>query len=158
MSDTAETAPEPTPPAEAAQPDVDWKARAREWEKRAKDNAKAAARLSEIEDAQKTQSEKDAERIAALESEAAQARAEALRLRVGTQAGLSPELIDRLKGSTEDEIAADAAQLAELVKPQRSPLETRPTSTLKSGTVPDATEAPENPEAAFRSFLGQSLG
>jgi hypothetical protein len=48
-----------------------WKAKAREQEKRAKDNAAAAKRLAELEDAQKTEAERAAERIAKAEAEVA---------------------------------------------------------------------------------------
>lgn len=48
-----------------------WKSKAREQEKRAKANADAAARLKDIEDAQKSESEKVADRIAKAESEVA---------------------------------------------------------------------------------------
>lgn len=48
-----------------------WKQKAREQEKRAKDNATAAQRLAEIEDAQKSESEKVADRIAKAEAEVA---------------------------------------------------------------------------------------
>ena len=47
-----------------------WKQKAREQEKRAKDNATAAQRLAEIEDAQKSEAEKTADRIAKAEAEA----------------------------------------------------------------------------------------
>jgi hypothetical protein len=48
-----------------------WKTKAREQEKRAKENAAAAKRLSELEDAQKSETEKAADRIAKAEAEAA---------------------------------------------------------------------------------------
>jgi predicted phage tail protein len=48
-----------------------WKAKAREQEKRAKENAEAAKRLSELEDAQKSETEKAADRIAKAEAEVA---------------------------------------------------------------------------------------
>ena len=48
-----------------------WKQKAREQEKRAKDNATAAKRLAEIEDAQKSESEKVAERLAKADAEVA---------------------------------------------------------------------------------------
>lgn len=48
-----------------------WKQKAREQEKRAKDNATAAQRLAEIEDAQKSEAEKVADRIAKAEAEVA---------------------------------------------------------------------------------------
>lgn len=64
----AETPDAPPKPSET----VDfWKQKAREQEKRAKDNADAAKRLAEIEDAQKSESEKAADRIAKAEAEAA---------------------------------------------------------------------------------------
>ena len=44
---------------------------AREWEKRAKDNADAAKRLAEIEEATKSEAEKAADRIAKAEAEVA---------------------------------------------------------------------------------------
>ena len=46
-----------------------WKQKAREQEKRAKDNAEAAKRLAEIEDANKTEIEKARERVKAVEDE-----------------------------------------------------------------------------------------
>lgn len=72
------TATEPAAPAEqpSEQPKptetVDfWKQKAREQEKRAKDNADAAKRLAEFEDAQKTEAEKAAERVTKAEAEVA---------------------------------------------------------------------------------------
>ncbi len=44
---------------------------AREWEKRAKENATAATELAKIQDAQKTEAERAADRIAKAEAEAA---------------------------------------------------------------------------------------
>lgn len=46
-----------------------WKQKAREQEKRAKENAKAAERLAEIEESQKSEAEKAADRIAKAEAE-----------------------------------------------------------------------------------------
>lgn len=46
-----------------------WKGKAREQEKRAKDNADAAKRLAEIEEANKTETQKAADRVAKAEAE-----------------------------------------------------------------------------------------
>ena len=62
---TTEQQPKPTETVEF------WKQKAREQEKRAKDNATAAQRLAEIEDAQKSEAEKVADRIAKAEAEVA---------------------------------------------------------------------------------------
>ena len=49
-----------------------WKQKAREQEKRAKDNAAAAKRLAELEDAQKSEAEKANERVRKAEAEVEQ--------------------------------------------------------------------------------------
>ena len=60
--------------------DTDWVAEARKWEARAKENAakakaneQAAARLAELEEAQKTEAQKLADRLAAAEKKALEA-------------------------------------------------------------------------------------
>lgn len=63
--DTTEQQPKPTETVEF------WKTKAREQEARAKSNAAAAKRLTELEDAQKTEAEKATDRIAKAEAEAA---------------------------------------------------------------------------------------
>lgn len=77
MSESPVEAPATDAPAD--QPDADkptetvdfWKQKAREQEKRAKDNATAAKRLAEIEDAQKTEAEKTADRLSKADAEVA---------------------------------------------------------------------------------------
>ena len=59
-----------------------WKQKAREQEKRAKENADAAKRLGEIEEAQKSEAEKAAERLTRAEQRAVEAEAKALRREV----------------------------------------------------------------------------
>lgn len=72
-TDASESTDQPT--ADAAQKPTEtvefWKTKAREQEKRAKDNATAATRLAEIEEAQKSETEKAADRIAKAEAEVA---------------------------------------------------------------------------------------
>lgn len=88
-----------------------WKARAREWEKRAKANADAAKKLAEIEDAQKTEQQKLAEKLAAAESAKAEAELTLLRAQVASDKGLSPSLAARLQGDNLKEIQRDADAL-----------------------------------------------
>lgn len=52
--------------------ETDWKAEARKWEQRAKDNKSAAEQLATLEESQKTESEKLAERLAEAKTEADQ--------------------------------------------------------------------------------------
>lgn len=116
---------EPTPAAPATDPQephaeqpkptetVDfWKQKAREQEKRAKENASAAQRLAEIEEANKTEAQKGAERLAAAEREAVQARREALRFKVAAKFAIGDEDVDLfLTGEDEETLTKQAQRL-----------------------------------------------
>lgn len=69
---TTETPDTPEPTVQAAQPDTtdgtDWKAEARKWEQRAKDNKSAATKLNQLEDANKSETEKLNERATKAET------------------------------------------------------------------------------------------
>lgn len=76
---------EPTPAQEPEHKDeTDWKARSREWERRAKENKAAAEKLAELEEAQKSAEQKAAERLAEAERKAAEAE---FKVHVATIAG-----------------------------------------------------------------------
>ena len=87
--------------APAVKPETDWKAEARKWEARAKENSKAAARLAEIEEAQKSEEQKAAERLAAAEKRAAELEIKALKAEIAAATGVPSNL---LIGNTEDEL------------------------------------------------------
>ena len=127
QQDTAPT-PDTAAPVEAAQPDVDWKALARTWEKRAKENADAATRLAEIENANKTAAQKQAEAFDAARQEAATATAQLLRYEVAADKGVPPNLVRFLTGTSRDEIEESAAALMDAIpgapgSPPRAPAE-----------------------------------
>ena len=61
-----ETPPDPTPPVD----ETDWKAEARKWEQRAKENKTAAERLAELESANKSEIERATEKATAAEAAA----------------------------------------------------------------------------------------
>lgn len=113
---TAPAAPDPIP-TEPTEPKptetVDhWKSQSREWEKRAKANADAAKRLAEIENSQKSEAERNADRIKQLENDAAEARREALRFKVASKHGISAEDADLfLTGSNEETLTKQAERL-----------------------------------------------
>ena len=121
MSDTTEaveatTTAEAEVTTEAAAPATDWKAEARKWEQRAKENSGAAARLTEIEEASKTEAQKLADRAAAAEAKAAayEAREQIAgwKAEVAESTGV-PAVA--LAGSTKEEIEAHAATLKPLI-------------------------------------------
>ena len=119
MSDTTE-APSESPDAAEATEQTDWEAKyretlaeARKHEKRAKENGAAARRLAEIEESQKTEAQRQSERIAALGAEAAEARADALRMRVAAKHGISEDDAALfLTASDEETVTRQAVRLA----------------------------------------------
>lgn len=110
----------PAPPVEAptaldAEPktfDADYVAKLRQeaakYRTDAKANADAAKRLAEIEEAQKTETQKLADRLAAAEKKAQDAELKALRSDIAQAKGVPAAL---LTGSTEDELNASADAL-----------------------------------------------
>lgn len=114
---------------------------------------KAAAEkdLADKGEWQQIAEQREAEK-AALEAKLAEQERAALRLRVGVAAGLPAELIDRLKGSTEAELTADAETLKSLV-PQGTP---KPPSTTTS--VPGGQGAGLTYEERKRRHYGGSAG
>lgn len=105
---------------------TDWKAEARKWEQRAKDNLaaskaneSAAQRLAELEGAQKSGEAETSERIASLEAALAASTREALVARIAGVHGVSAEDAGLfLTGADEETLTAQAARLAERTKHQ----------------------------------------
>jgi hypothetical protein len=105
----------------AEKANTDWVKEAKKWEKRSVENYRAlqeaqeaAAKWKEYQETQKTESEKTAERLAKAESDARAAQQELIRFRIAAEKGLTPELVSRLRGDTEEELAADADSLITL--------------------------------------------
>lgn len=118
MTGTATTEPttEPaTDPGTGSEPNEaeTWKARAREWERKAKANAAAAEQLAKLEDAQKSETQKLTDAAATARAEADAAKADALRWRVAGAHGISPEDAELfLNGTDEVTLTKQAERLA----------------------------------------------
>lgn len=82
------------------------------------DAVEKAKKFDELQEASKSDLEKVTGERDTLKTAAESAAAEALRLRVAVTKQLPAELIDRLRGSTKEELEADADELLKLVKPQ----------------------------------------
>lgn len=93
-----------------------WKDLARKHEQRAKENAEAAKRLKTIEDRDMSELDKAKRDLAEATERASKAERDRLVAKVALAKGLPAELADRLVGSDEDELAADADRLLTLVK------------------------------------------
>lgn len=114
-----------------------WKAKAREQEKRAKENADAAKRLGEIEEAQKSEAEKASERTAQAEKRAAEAEARVLRRDVAIEHKLSQDdaaLLDSL--TDEDAMRRLAERLATASEDKRKKNNVSP----REGTNPSSSD------------------
>ena len=119
---------------------VDWKAKAREWEKRAKQNT---ARIAELEpkakqfDVLDQASKSDAERFQEKVSELTQAQAAAERralvASVALEKGLPASLARRLQGETQADLEADADELLAQF-PQKDDGPRRPAPDVSQGS------------------------
>ncbi|WP_417556236.1 hypothetical protein [Microbacterium sp.] len=118
--------------------EVDWKAESRKHEARAKANLAraeanedAARRLKEIEDANKTESQKASDRIAQLEAEnktyKQREQETAWRDEVSEATGVPASV---LRGSTLEEIQEHAESLKSVLTPEPGPKKDGPVSTI----------------------------
>lgn len=134
----AEPATPPTDPAPAQE--TDWKAEARKWEARSKENAEAAKRLAEIEEASKTEAQKQAEKLAEYEAKVREYETReqiaAWANEVSMETGV-PAVV--LKGSTKEELEAHAAQLKPLIGQPAAPEVPRPGAVPTIGQTPTGT-------------------
>ncbi|HYP18612.1 MAG TPA: hypothetical protein VEY08_00955 [Chloroflexia bacterium] len=114
--------------------------------KRQKDEQDAAATKLAEQGEFKTLAEQRAARIAQLEQEKAELEQSRLRDKVALKHKLPPEVADRLKGTTEAEMEADAKALAALLKPQKAPDNEAGKGNRPNGGNPPATKPGEGGE------------
>lgn len=143
-----------------AEPSVDWKAEARKWESRAKENfskasenEKAAARLAEIEEANKSESQKLREQLDALTARATAAERDKERLSVLARHQIPEEYQDLVHGGDADSLDASAQKVKALI-------DTNATKDRGSFVIPDEGGSPnlalngDGIEAALKKALG----
>lgn len=120
----APEAPKTEPPAAKAD-ETDWKAEARKWEERSKENFKELEKLKPLEklaaalgdgqpDKGKTELEQITERLASYEKQLADANKARWRAEVASAKKLTPEQASELRGETAEEFAAHAERLLAL--------------------------------------------
>jgi hypothetical protein len=145
-----------------------WKQMARKNEQRARENATAAARLQEIEDANKTELQKAVEAQQRAEEERDTALMNHNRIMAAAANNLPVELIDDLGAGTADEIndragrfsAAIEKRAQEIVAEQLqaagrnglSSLGSRPVESLRPGSAPSGG-TPTSSEEWFRALV-----
>lgn len=151
--------PTPTPTDPPAPKETDWVAEARKWEQRAKDNGKrakdnedAARRLTELENASKSDLERAIARAETAEQRVsefeARDRIAGWKADIATATGVPAQY---LRGSTEEELKADAEQLKPLFDQQREQ-QSRGPIVPTAGRTPTTT--PTDEQAFAREFFG----
>ena len=111
----AATTTQPEPAAAPAQDATDWKAEARKWESRAKENSGAASKLAEIEESKKSETQKLQEQLTTLQERAATAERDRERLAVIAKHGIPEDYHDLVHGSDAESLAASAAKVQSLI-------------------------------------------
>ena len=128
--------------------ETDWKAEARKWEQRAKENSEAAKRLAEIEEASKTEAQKQAERTAQLEAKVKEYETRDQLAAWAKEVSEETEVpADLLRGSTKEELQAHAEQLKKLIAQQAPPAPATVPTIGNVPTVPNITLADQIAEA-----------
>lgn len=102
---------------QGTEPQTDWKAESRKWERRSKENAEKARNYDALKEAQKTELEKANDRAAKAEAEAEALREQKahadLVAKVSAETGVPAALIH---GADENEMTASAKAVAEWAK------------------------------------------
>ena len=114
------------------------------WRTEAKANAGAAEKLRTIEQQNMSELDRAKSLLEQATKRASDLELDNLRKEVGLSKGLSKSMVDRLRGATEDELAADADQLLEELK-------------AFGGMTPDRSQgngsaAAATPEQQFMAF------
>ena len=127
-----------------------WKALARKHENNSKANADAAKKLKELEDAQKSESQRMADALDEHKSRADKAETALKKRQIAEDC--APEhatlaqikaVAKRVSGDSDEELEADAAELYALLapEPEKPKVPSRPRENLRGGGTPD--EPPE---------------
>ena len=156
MSDiaAAESATATTEPAPAPAQETDWKAEARKWEARAKENSGAANKLAEIEESKKSETQKLQEQLATLQERAATAERDRERLAVIAKHGIPEGFHDLVHGADAEALEASAAKVRSLITTSAQP------ESAASFVIPDEGGSPslalngDGIESALRKALG----
>lgn len=107
-------------------------------------------RLKELEDRDKTEQQKLAEKATSLEATATAAQLKALRYEVALEKGLPKSLAVRLQGSTVEEMQADADELMSTIAPKQRP------PSFDGGPRTPAPTADDDMTSRIRQQLGRT--
>lgn len=126
------------PPADT----TDWKAMARKWEKQAKENKAAADELAKLKEASLTEQELAAKRAEETEAQLKEAQRKLNVYEAAKTAGIDASLLERMKGDTPEEIAANA----EFIKASFAPAPKYPAVPDNGASAPTQSKRAEIPQ------------
>ena len=133
----------------------DWEAEAAKWKALARKREKVEERLAKFEAAEVVRANAELTELEVARNEAAaerEARLFLTRRVIASEHGLPAELAARLQGSTEEELADDARQLAELL-----PAKTPATPSPAAAGIGTASGTPNmDPSEAHRRLTGRN--
>lgn len=150
-----------------------WKGLSRKNEQRAKENAAAAKKLADIEQANMTEVEKANARAKAAEDAAALSDQRYFRTMAIATYDLPVELLEDLGSGTEEEIMGRAERLSNILKSRDGQgvgagqgqvnggvgpqfRTGRPVESLRPGGAPAGNQAPQTPDDLFRGLIQQA--
>jgi len=133
--------------------ETDWKAEARKWEARAKENNSAAQKLAEIEESKKSETQKLQEQIAEYEKRAAEAERDRARLAVIAKHGIPEEFHDLVHGSDPEALEASAAKVKSLIQTTERPAQSASFVIPDEGKSPNLALNGDGLESALKNAL-----
>lgn len=145
IQQTEPTEPTPAEPHGTTEPTVDqtdWKATSRKWEKLAKENKAAADELKKLKEAAMTEQELAAKRAEETEAQLREAQRKLNVYEAAKTAGIDASLLERMKGDTPEEIAANA----EFIKASFGSAPKYPTVTDNGASAPTKSKRTEVPQ------------
>lgn len=137
-----------------AQESTDWKAEARKWEARAKENSGAAQKLAEIEESKKSETQKLQEQLTAMREQASAAERDRARLAVIAKHGIPEDYHDLVHGTDAETLEASAAKVKTLIQANTQPQGEASFVIPSEGGSPSLALNGDGIESALKKALG----
>ena len=128
---------------------TDWKAEARKWESRSKENSAAAQRVADLDEASKTEAQKLETRAAKAEAERDTNASELAKYRAASKHGITEKELSLLTGKTEADLEAQALAILGIRGPV-GPVVPKPDPSIG----PKSPAAPRDLSSAVKSHYG----
>lgn len=147
------TGSDPNPKSTSAQ-EIDWKAKARDWEKRAKENKTAADELAQIKESQKTETQRLQDQLAEFQRKAETAERDRERLSIIAKHAIPADYHDLVQGADSEALEASAAKVKSLIEANATPSNTASFVIPDEGGNPNLALNGDGIEAALKNALG----